>query len=39
MVDWSILSPTYLIAVFEWAGAVVTVFAIGQGRPAESAEH
>jgi hypothetical protein len=35
MVDWTILSPTYLTAVVEWAGAVVTVLAIGQGRPAK----
>lgn len=32
MVDWTILSPTYLTAVVEWAGAVVTVLAIGQGQ-------
>jgi hypothetical protein len=29
MVDWTILSPTYLTAVVEWAGAVVTVLAVG----------
>ncbi|HTB04809.1 MAG TPA: hypothetical protein VK804_30430 [Bradyrhizobium sp.] len=29
MVDWTILSPTYLTAVVEWAGAVVTVLAMG----------
>jgi hypothetical protein len=32
MVDWTILSPTFLTAAVEWAGAVVTVFAIGPGR-------
>ena len=31
MVDWTILSPTYLTAVVEWAGAVVTVLAVGPG--------
>jgi hypothetical protein len=31
MVDWTILSPTYLTAVVEWAGAIVTVLAIGPG--------
>ncbi len=35
MVDWTILSPTYVTAVVEWAGAVVTVLAIGQGRAAK----
>jgi hypothetical protein len=29
MVDWTMFSPTYLTAVVEWAGAVVTVLAIG----------
>jgi hypothetical protein len=29
MVDWTILSPTYLTAVVEWAGAVVTALAVG----------
>jgi hypothetical protein len=32
MVDWTILSPTFLTAVVEWAGAAVTVLAIGPGR-------
>jgi hypothetical protein len=32
MVDWTILSPTYLTGVVEWAGAVVTVFAFGPSR-------
>jgi hypothetical protein len=32
MVDWTILSPTFLRAAVEWAGAVVTVFAVGSGR-------
>jgi hypothetical protein len=35
MVDWTILSPTYLTAVVEWAGAVVTVLAVGPARPTE----
>jgi hypothetical protein len=25
MVDWTILSPTFLTAVVEWAGAAVTM--------------
>jgi len=29
MVDWTILSPTYLTALVEWAGAVVTELAVG----------
>jgi hypothetical protein len=33
MVDWTILSPTFLTAAVEWAEAVVTVLAIGPGRP------
>jgi hypothetical protein len=33
MVDWTILSPTFLTAVVEWAGAVVTVLAVGPGHP------
>jgi hypothetical protein len=35
MVDWTILSPTYLTAVAEWAGAVVTVLVIGLARESE----
>jgi hypothetical protein len=31
MVDWTILSPTFLTAAVEWAGAVVTVLAVGPG--------
>ena len=31
MVDWTILSPTFLTAVVEWAGAAVTVLAVGPG--------
>jgi hypothetical protein len=31
MVDWTILSPTFLTAVVDWAGAVVTVLAVGPG--------
>ena len=32
MVDWTILSPTFLTAMVEWAGAMVTVLAVGPGR-------
>ena len=32
MVDWTILSPTFLTAMVEWAGAVVTVLAVGANR-------
>jgi hypothetical protein len=32
MVDWTMLSPTFLTAAFEWAGAVVTVLAVGPGQ-------
>jgi hypothetical protein len=32
MVDWTILSPTFLAAVAEWAGAVVTALAVGPGQ-------
>jgi hypothetical protein len=32
MVDWTILSPTFLTAAVEWAGAVVIVRAVGRGR-------
>jgi hypothetical protein len=32
MVDWTVLSPTFLTAAVEWAGAVVTVLAVGSGR-------
>ena len=35
MVDWTVLSPTFLAAAVEWAGAVVTVLAIGPGRSAK----
>jgi hypothetical protein len=38
MVDWTILSPTYLTAVVEWAGAVVTWLAIGPARSIGGAE-
>jgi hypothetical protein len=33
MVDWTILSPAFLTAVVEWAGAVVTVLALRPGEP------
>jgi predicted dithiol-disulfide oxidoreductase (DUF899 family) len=29
MVDWTILTPTFLTAAVEWAGAVATVLAVG----------
>jgi hypothetical protein len=29
MVYWTMISPTYLTAVVEWAGAVVTVLGVG----------
>ena len=32
MIYWTMLSPTFLGAVVEWAGAVVTVYAAGPGR-------
>jgi len=35
MVDWTILSPTYLTAMVEWAGAVVTMMAITLARSSE----
>jgi hypothetical protein len=35
MVDWTVLSPTFLTAAVEWAGAVVTVLNVGPGRPAK----
>ncbi len=35
MVDWAILSPTFLAAMVEWAGAAVTVLAVVPGRPAK----
>jgi hypothetical protein len=34
MIDWTMLSPTFLTAVVEWAGAVVTVLATGADRSA-----
>jgi hypothetical protein len=34
MVDWTILSPTFLAAAVEWAGAVVTVLAVGSSQQA-----
>jgi hypothetical protein len=35
MVDWTMLSPTYLTAVVEWAGAAVTGLIVGPGHPAD----
>jgi hypothetical protein len=32
MVDWIVLSPMFLSAAVEWAGAVVTVLAVGPDR-------
>jgi hypothetical protein len=37
MVDWTILSPTFLAAMVEWAGAIVTLRAAGLGRCRERA--
>jgi len=31
MIDWTILTPTFLTAVVEWTVVVVTVLAIGPG--------
>jgi hypothetical protein len=36
MVDWAILSPAFLAALVEWAGAVVTVVTLG---PATESRH
>jgi hypothetical protein len=38
MVDWTILSPTFLAAAVRWAGAVVTVFAVGPGHSARESK-
>jgi hypothetical protein len=38
MVYWTILSPTYLTAVVEWAGAVVTTYGVGPARATEEGE-
>jgi hypothetical protein len=38
MVDWTMLSPRFLTAVIEWAGAVVSVFAVGAGHSAKDTE-
>jgi len=38
MVDWTILSPTYLRAVVGWAEAAVTVVAIGPGHSKDDQE-
>ena len=38
MVDWTILSPTFLTAVVEWAGAVVTVLAVGPGHSTQETQ-
>ena len=38
MVDWTILSPTYLTAVVEWAGAAVTVLAVGPSHATKGAQ-
>jgi hypothetical protein len=32
MMDWTIFSPTFLTAAVEWAGAMVTMLAVGPGR-------
>lgn len=33
MLDWTILTPTFLTALVEWTVAAVTVLAIGPGAP------
>jgi hypothetical protein len=38
MVDWTILSPTFLKAVVERAETVVTVLAAGRGRSTNVAQ-
>ncbi len=38
MVVLTMRSPTFLTAAFEWAGAVVTVLAVGRGSPAQDRE-
>ena len=37
-VDWTMLSPTFLTAVVEWAGAAVTVLAIRPGHSNDTQE-
>lgn len=32
MVDWTIFSPSFLLAIAEWAAAVVTVLALGRSQ-------
>ena len=36
MVDWTILSPTFLTAMVEWAGAVLIIYAPGRRQPVKS---
>ncbi|MGA7810186.1 hypothetical protein [Bradyrhizobium sp.] len=36
MVDWTMLSPTFLAAMVEWAGAMVTVLAVGPSDATDS---
>jgi hypothetical protein len=38
MVDWTILSPTFLTATVEWAEAVVTVLTVGPGHSTDEAQ-
>jgi hypothetical protein len=38
MIDWTMFSPTFLTAVAEWAGAVVTVLAVGPRRSTTKAQ-
>jgi hypothetical protein len=38
VVDWTILSPTYLTAVVEWAGAAVTGLIVGPGQPTDETQ-
>jgi hypothetical protein len=36
MVDWTVLSPSFLTLVVEWVGAVVTVYAAGLMHPTKT---
>jgi hypothetical protein len=36
MVDWTILSPTFLAATLEWVETVLSVLALGSGQASES---
>ena len=38
MVDWTILSPTFLTAIVQWAGAAMTALTAGLGRSSKDTE-